>query len=480
MQPIMIPDWLRHFAMGALMLAHVQFAAFLIGIFGIAVAMEALGVLRPQRQHQFDSVARGIGKAAVIMYSSGAVLAIIFMLSTALFWPTFWFSVMKINYWPMLLEAGTFVLEAAFLFTWYYTWDPLSKFRGAHLALGIGILLAVEYQQSWIDVMASYMITTTPQGDVLRSFLNPTAVPLDIHRIIGDISFAGFGIAGYAAVRTLRAKTPDRQAYWDWVGSAGLIAGLGLMFFQGSIGIEYVEEIRANSPGAFATMMQGRLSWFFLMQASFLSLLFFLSVFYMVRQVRKSGNHGGRLLRGLLILVGLSGLLLIQPRVIGPDQPHAWLNFQNPIGTMQPWKYLAFAGLTLGSIGGLFTYLSVHRHGLRWGHMGSGGRGAQYMLLSLAVLASAMMLVMGYIRENARGPYLMYYQQQFQTPPEVYPTVTPTPTSQLPENPKGATDVGLVAATRAMGHLSENRSSPLPSRNALPRNVNAECHILII
>ncbi len=435
MEPGMVAETVRRLAMALLMLFHIQFAAFIIGIFGLGVTMEFLGIISPGRPH-FDRLGHSLARTAVILYSTGAVLAIAFILVISLFWPTFWYIAMRISFWPMVLEAITFVLTILYLFPWYYTWDRLASFKATHVSLGLALVVVANLQQAMVDVMASYMLTPTPPGDLLRVFFNATTLPLDMHRVVGNLSFAGFVVAGYAAVRMLRTEDEERRRYYDWVGNIGLLAGLGFLFLQPAIGLAYVEEIRANSPGAFSVMMRGPLASFFLVQVAFLSTLFFLSVLYMVWQVQKSGRAGSRMLRALLVLVGLSALLLIQPYVIGPSQEHRWVEWVNPLGTMQPWKYIAFGVMTLAGIGALFAYLGSLQRGLRWGRLAAGGRRAQYALLTLALVGSAMMFLMGFIRENSRQPYLIYYELRMRQT-EQFPALPAAGPAQVPDAAAG-------------------------------------------
>lgn len=437
MDPMLIPELVRRLTMALLMLVHIQFAAFLIGIFGLGVAMEFFGMLSPGHPH-FDRLARGLVRTAILVYSTGAVIAIIFVLVITLFWPTFWYAIMKITFWPMILEGITFVLTILYLFPWYYTWDALARFKAVHVSLGLALVLVAQLQQSMIDIMAGYMLTPTPPDDLLRVFFNASAIPLDMHRIVGDVSFAGFVVAGYCAFKTLRTNDAEQRSFYDWAGHIGLIAGVGFLFLQPAIGLSYAEEIRANAPGAFTTMMRGRLSWTFLVQVAFLSFLFVLGVLYMWLQVRKSAGHGQRLLKTLLVVDILSALLLCQPYVIGPSQDYPWIYWVNPIGSMQPWKYIALAGLTLASISALLAYLRPQRHKIKWGYLDHGGRGAQYTLVTLAFLASAMMLIMGYIRESARSPYLIYYDQRIDQQ-ERFPGLQPAPGTNSTLSPGSST-----------------------------------------
>ncbi|MHB1134020.1 MAG: cytochrome ubiquinol oxidase subunit I [Chloroflexota bacterium] len=404
-----LPELVRRLTMALLMLTHLQFASFLIGVFTLGVAVEFLWVLSRHNEWLLR-LAKGLSLTAVILYGYGAVLAIMFVLLIALMWPTFWIGLVQINFWPFVLEGITFVLTILYLFPWHYTWNSLARFPAVHLSLGLALAVVAQLQQAMIDIVAGYMLTPVPPENQLRLFLNPTAIPLDMHRLAGDLSLAGFFIAAFAAFRTLRSRQSADRAYYDWMGHIGLITGLGFLFIQPAVGLSYVEEIRANAPGAFSQMMRGSLSWVFLVQIFILSVLFFLGVLYMWLQVRKSGRQGGGVLRAMLVLVGLSGLLAIQPYVIGPSQDYAWVAWVNPLGAMQPWKYLALAGLSLGALVATVVYLGASQRGLRWGELAAGGRRAQYTLLVLGVAVSLMMLVMGYIRESGRLPFLIYNQ----------------------------------------------------------------------
>ncbi|HEX2988327.1 MAG TPA: cytochrome ubiquinol oxidase subunit I [Chloroflexota bacterium] len=429
MEPTIVPEVARRFTIGFLFVTHIQFAAFLIGLFSLAVSFEFFSLLN-RGDENLDRLAHGLAKTAAYMYSTGAVLAFMVMFFATIFWPTFWYTIIRINFWPFFLEAITFALTILYLFPWYFTWHRLANFRWVHLSLGAALIVSVYFQQSLIDVVAAYMLTSVPPALFLRVFFNPTVIPLDMHRMVGDISFAGFVVAGYGAFRTLRAREAKERGYYDWMGSLGLIAGLAFMFLQPAIGIEYLQEIRSASPGAFSVMMRGHNSWLFLLQVLFLSILFVASMVYILLQVRKSGTSGVRWLTGLLIVAILSALLLVQPRVIGPSQEYMWVNWVNPIGAMQPWKYIAFAGMTLSGIAAVAIYTGKYRRGLRWGYLERGGRGSQYVLLGLALFASGMMALMGYIRENSRIPYLIYYQQRLDQP-ERFPELRPTPTPGL-------------------------------------------------
>ncbi len=466
MEPTFVPEVARRFAIGFLFLAHIQIAAFLIGLFTLAVTMEFFWI-QNRGELKLERLARGTGMVAALGYSTGAMLAFSVFFFLTIFWPTFFYIVFRATFWFFVMEAITFALTLLYLIPWFFTWGSMERFKWAHLALGAALVISAYFQQALIDVVASYMFTPAPAPNFLRVFFNPTAIPLDMHRIVGDISFAGFVVAGFAAFKTLRSRQVADKAYWDWVGSLALIAGLGFLYLQPAIGVEYMEEIRASSPGGFTIMMRGSNSWLFIVQVVFLSILFLLSQIYILIQTRKSNRPHVAILWTLLIVTVLGSLLLVQPYVIGPSQDYAWVNWVNPVGSMQPWKYIALAGQTLSAIGAVFIYVGAIRKGMRWGFMGRGGKGAQFLLLVLAVFASFMMALMGFIRENSRLPFLIYNNVTIDQPEE-FPTLQPTPTPGGPftvpspgtgqiELPAGSGEGSAAAGTEG---ATSGRSAP--------------------
>ena len=449
MEPTLVPEAARRFAIGFLFITHIQFAALIIGVLVLAVSMEFFWIINP-RDPNLERLSRGMGKYGAIAYSTGAVLAFGVMFFLSIFWPTFWYAMFRFTFYAFLMEAITFILTILYLFPWFFTWGVLERFRWVHVALGALLLVAINSQQTLINVAASYMMTSTPAPSFMRLLYNPTMVPLDMHRIVGDISFAGFVLAGFSAFMTLRARTDKDRAFYDWIGSVGLIAGVGFMYLQPAIGIGYASEIRWHSPAGFNTMFRGRNSWLFLLQVTFLSILFLCSMMYMILQTRKSRRPGVPILWSLFIIASMSALLLVNPYVIGPSQEYRYVDWVNPVGSMQPWKYIALAGMTLSAIGGVFVYLGAQRSGMRWGYLAEGGRAAQYLLLVLAVFASFMMALMGYIRENSRIPFLIYNKILLDQPQEfmeLRPTPTPVPTPTPTPTPTGPTSLRLPRFT---------------------------------
>ena len=55
-------------------------------------------------------------------------------------------------------------------------------------------------------------------GTVWDAVNNFTWMPVNIHRLVGNIAFGGSIVAAYAAFRFLVAKTKEDKAHYDWDG----------------------------------------------------------------------------------------------------------------------------------------------------------------------------------------------------------------------------------------------------------------------
>ena len=57
-------------------------------------------------------------------------------------------------------------------------------------------------------------------------------MPLNLHRIDGNVAFGGFVAGMIAAYMYMGAKTQEERAYYDWMGFVGNLIGVGAMLFQ--------------------------------------------------------------------------------------------------------------------------------------------------------------------------------------------------------------------------------------------------------
>jgi cytochrome d ubiquinol oxidase subunit I len=402
--PAGVSFWGAQLIIAILFIVHGFSAYFLTGANFVAVAAE--GTYYFTNNERWDRIAHNIARLQALVFAPGSFVPIITILALSALWPLFWGTIVRITFWPFVIEALSFILWVLYLYTWYYTWEVMKPYKLLHISFGMLFMFSSWLQQVMIDVTGSYMLTPTDPTSLQAIVFNPTFIPLDLHRTIGNISDAGFVLAGYAAWRYLRARSLEDRAFFDMFGSVGLIFGIGFLFIQPFIGFQYALSIDEHAPAAlYRVMSGGPRSFLFLIQVVLLSGLFVLGSFYAYLQLRKSSARRTAFVTGLMLaLVGWCVLLCLPPHWsphVGPID----LSWLGRYGLMNPWKYVALAGLTLTGMIVFFVYLSAIQRGFKWG---ARGVAAQVLLIVLAFNVSAIAVDMGIIREEARRPFLIY------------------------------------------------------------------------
>jgi hypothetical protein len=436
-------------------LTHIQIAAFLIGASTLAIISEAMAITRSRRgagglgDARHDRLSHGLVKSSVLIFSFGSALAIFFLVFVlGAVWGRFFVALQQITFWTFFLEALAFVAEIVLLYTLYANWQRLAQYRRARLGMLVLLNLAQWFQMWFIDVVASFMMTPNG-GDVnyLNQLLNPTQIPLDIHRTIGNIALAGAFVAGYGAFKYLRATRrletarraiprgvpaasvgamsaaalaaePHEAAearYWDWVAQWGAVFLIGLTLLQPWVGYSYAKEVQLHAYPSWFDMMLGSLSNLFLAQITILGTMFTLGAVYFWRRMKAVRASHFRRQGFIAILLGLTTVFAAQPAwfawtygdVVAQNKnfPFWQGGLINPFGYFIPYKIGALLAMMFFGLWSLTSYMRAYSR--EEVPSGRTGRKAQYTLIVLAVLTSLMMMVMGVIREHARQPYLI-------------------------------------------------------------------------
>jgi cytochrome d ubiquinol oxidase subunit I len=399
---------------------HIQIATFLTGASTLTVVSESIAMLREGHDQRHGRLAHGLLRSMVYTFSFDAAIPIFWVLFVFLgLWGTFFIALTRITFWVFIFEAGLFLAEVILLYTIYANWDRLTAYRRARLGLLVLLNLVLFWQMFFIDVVASYMLT--PNGgdrSQLAQILNPTDLPLDVHRLIGNIAWAGAVVAAFAAVRYLRAvrRAPEDAPFYDWVVQWGVLFAIGFTILQPWVGYSYAKEVQLHAYSAWYTMMFGELSNVFLLQITLLGLIFILATLYLLRRLRASGAPGVRSLRLALGFEIVATLLAAMPSRFAwtegdvtarhLDRPFWHGGLENPIGTMIPNKIIALLVLMAAGLWAVTVYLkALSRDQLHWGEA---TRRSARGVIALAVVVSLMMATMGVIREHSRHPYLIY------------------------------------------------------------------------
>jgi cytochrome d ubiquinol oxidase subunit I len=453
--PQPVPDSLvgNSVAVAIVALVHLQFAAFIQGASFIALVNEFLSMVRGDDRH--ERIAHGLIKASASVFGFGSALAILWVVFIfGGLWGQFFLALSRITFWMFVFEAGLFLTEIWLLYALYANWDRLRPYRTARLGLMVLLFVALYLQQFFIDVVASYMLTPN-RGDVsqMGQILNPTQLPLTIHRTFGNVAWCGAVIAAWSAVKYLRASRPATVAasraaahparsvgamsvtmyghptaetqdapeatesmhFWDYAGQWGAVWALGGTLFQPFVGYSYAKEVQLHAYPAWYDMMFGGLSNVFLTQITLLGLIFVLSSLYLLRRQVASGaplRLTDKLMFGVLVASTIvaatpSRFALTYSDVAAAHLDRPWWDggLLNPLGTFIPNKVFALAAFMVAGLVLLTRYLrSLSDKRLFWGQA---TRGSQVLLILLGVTVSVMMMVMGFIREHARNPYLI-------------------------------------------------------------------------
>ena len=177
-----------------------------------------------------ERLARSLVHAWGYIFSTGAAIAIFFVIFVLVgVWGRFFVTFQQFTFWVWFFEALTFVGEIVLLYTLYANWERMRAYRLARL--GMVLLLNIDqwFQMFFIDVIASQMLTPTVQGatdntSYLLQFLNPTNLPLTVHRTIGNIAWAG---AHRHRRRRLPVPAGDPPPGGDRAGARAARAGAG-------------------------------------------------------------------------------------------------------------------------------------------------------------------------------------------------------------------------------------------------------------
>src|SRR5918912_900815 len=429
-----VPILGKNVVIAVLVQTHILIAAFILGAALIAPTAEYLGMVT--KQPKYERFARNLAKLIVLLFATGSALAITFILALIKLFPIFFSYLNNIFFWVFFIEAFMFLGVIIILYAWYNVWDKLAYRKTLHVTFGLVAGFFGVVQTTVINAIAGYMLTPAeaPVTDVARTFLNSSTVPLTMHRFVGNFSYAGFLIAGWAAWRYLRSTREDDREYYDWMGHWGLIWGFGFLILQPVIGYGYLRSIRESAPEAFDTIMLGSKSWVFLSLMIEVAIMTIAATAYFVHKLRFADKPTPTLRKLSIGALGFMTLFAVL-NIIPADAnliPQIGLTFGGgedtkiPLGSMYPWKYVGLMGLMLVGFFIAALYLRATASGFQWGRA---SRWSQFALIACAVTVVLTMVTMGYTRETARRTnndpgYLInncITLEQELTPPETCP-----------------------------------------------------------
>ena len=207
---------------------HMNFAAFVLAVPMFAFFIEFVGWRAaksdPRLADRYDWLAHEMARLLPAAYSLTAIMgaALAFLLFsgypgfmrylTGIFGPTF------------VIYPLFFIVETICLYFWYYSWHRLQgDLKWVHLLLGVFLNILGTAVLFIADSWATFMMTPTgidEQGALISLYdavWNPGWMPLNVHRLVANITFGALLCAAYAAYRFLSAKDEEaRPATTGW------------------------------------------------------------------------------------------------------------------------------------------------------------------------------------------------------------------------------------------------------------------------
>ena len=325
---------------------HLLFAAFILGAPIFAVVSEWLGY--KNQDPKYDRLAKEVIKVTVILYSMTALTGGLFIFVLLGTYPDFttwfikhFFLIFAVIY-PLL-----FILETFVLYTYFYTWDSMKGSKKArHIALGVLLNIIGTVTLFVIDGPTSFMNTPSKaaEGLSLVEFIqtaglwdkvaNFSWMPLNLHRMVGNVTFGGFIAGLIAAYMYMGAKTDEERSYYDWMGFVGNMIGVGALLLLPFMGYLLAYELCDYDASICPYMMADQLSMFFEMQGAMVGLIFLGSNYYIWLSMKR--------IQGVE-RVRISGLVMIAVILIPVVMGVAWKMYPPP-----EWQSLIFLALLVG------------------------------------------------------------------------------------------------------------------------------------
>ena len=271
---------------------HILFAGFILGAPIFIVISEWLGYRK--QDPRYDRLAKEVTKVTVILYSMTALTGGLFIFVLLATYPQF--TTWLINHFFLIFAVVyplLFIAETIVLYLYFYSWDALKgEKKGRHIAIGVLLNLIGTITLFIIDGPTSFMNTPAKatEGISLVDFIqtaslwdkifNYSWIPMNLHRLVGNVTFGGFIAGLIAAYMYMGAKKEEDRAYYDWMGFVGNLIGVGALLFLPFMGYLYAYELCDYDASICPYMMADQLSMFFEMQGAMVGLIFLGSNYY--------------------------------------------------------------------------------------------------------------------------------------------------------------------------------------------------------
>ncbi len=317
---------------------HLLFGSFILGVPMFAVVIEFVGM--KTKDKRYDKMAQEFIKLCMGAFSTTALLGgvLVFILiwcypqvmnkMTGIFGPT------------MIFYVFLFFGETFTLYLYSYGWDRMQGKVSKMWHLFLGVLLNVFgtaimfVSNAWLTYQTSPAImgpkpdhkaiplhneeTGEFIGTMWQAVNNYTWMPVNIHRLIGNIAFGGAIVGAYAAFRFLVAKTKEDKAHYDWMGYTGNFIALCGLIPLPFAGYWLGREIYMFNNTMGINMMGSLFSWLFIIQAVMIGVLFIGANYYLWSGMTRiaGAERYARFRPYMIAIIVLSVAIWMTPRTL--------------------------------------------------------------------------------------------------------------------------------------------------------------------
>src|SRR6266566_5213116 len=354
---------------------HLMFAAFVLGVPIFAVVAEAIGIFG--KDQRYDRLSKEFTRLLLIAYSATAIWGAVFVFLLSTLYSGLWAYLTRIFGPSMWVYVSIFFLESFTLYLYYYGWDRWKYGRAKIVHWCLGILLNIWgtivmfIADSWLTYMMTPPRDITPETSpanikIWHAILNHTWMPINIHRLIGNVVFGGAIVGAYASYRFLAARSDEERAHYDWMG--------------------YV--------GNFITMMGGFMSWLWVIQAFLIAVLFLAGNYYLwVGMGRIPGAERFRpYTKWLLVVLVLGALVWGTPHTMIADSRElaAMGGSHHPLLGALGVMSAKNTAVNLMILSTFLSFLLYRRANIRqvvpWAKTGTGIQAAMFVIAAAIVL----------------------------------------------------------------------------------------------
>ena len=277
---------------------HFFLGSFILGVPMIAWMLELFSHARrridPERSSKLDRLAHEIMHIGLPFYPLTIFFGIA-LLGAFLFLYSEFFKYMISLFEPVIFLYGVaFLLESLFLYSYTLTWERWRQGnrKWVHLSLGAltctNGLVIVYLANAWMAFMMSPAGVDSEGrflGDIWKIVHTPLWNPLNVHRILASIMFAGAVIAAYAAYRMLTTRDPVKKAHYDWMGHVTIMIAIVNLFVLPFAGYWFAKVIFIFRQRMGVTLMGGQMSWPFVISLTYPSVFANVGAVYVLREL---------------------------------------------------------------------------------------------------------------------------------------------------------------------------------------------------